>query len=157
MTIEFKAGERIYCPKVSLSVLTLYANGLNDAYPLSVKGEFGHRSFTTKGFGSVCDKSKMIFHATDESKIVLDELFDIQLERLTGGLSGSDLTRHLLSMGRPVLCYVGATDILARRRFWFTLIASYDGLFFTDIFGGTFECAVPYENGEFLTGDDYVV
>ena len=79
--VNFKAGDKVYFPRVSNKVLTLISRHHYDLYPLAIEREYGYISLTTNGYHAKDDAFPSIYHATPENKAKLEAFYGIELEK----------------------------------------------------------------------------
>lgn len=96
---EFKVGDKVYIPEISGNILYIEDSGSN-GHPLQTEGSI---PFDSNGKISSQQRVPSVFHATKENRAKLIALYDMYFEE---PITGSDLTRKLLSEGHSVLCYV---------------------------------------------------
>lgn len=105
--ITFKAGDKVYFPRQDNKIYTLDCRESVD-YPLFI--DELTTSVTIDGKYSTGDQNSSIFHATDENYQLLSQLYKTEFEKPKKVLKGSDLTRHFLSEGKWVVCYISDED-----------------------------------------------
>lgn len=81
--IEFKAGDKVYCPYFSTKIFTLEAQKDNDEY---LTNSFD--IFTKIGTRCIGDPFQSIFHATPENQALLSKLYGMEFEKLMCSIYG---------------------------------------------------------------------
>lgn len=102
----FKAGDKVYYPKVSNKVLTLIQH---DGYPYSLAIELGLRyiELTSDGYHSRFDILPSIYHATEENKAKLEAFYGIELEEPSVKPTSREIIQAKLNKStEPVPCWV---------------------------------------------------
>lgn len=74
--VKFKVGDKVYCPNLSTSILTL-VDGVN-GYPIAIKYPNVTICFMTDG--KISDKNHIssLLHATPENHKLLEQLYGVE-------------------------------------------------------------------------------
>lgn len=121
---KFKAGDKIYCPKLSNKVLVLRGDTyLAGSYPLRVVGT----TFTIDGKIRGEDNLPLIFHATEENRLALEQLYGVEFEKPPTPPSSREIIKAMLERGdKNVLCWVGNTRKEAESGYLWKFITEYN-------------------------------
>lgn len=109
MINEFKAGDLVYYPSYSSVIYELKENrdkSMSDEYPLVIKSLGSAsllQSFTKAGERCSHTGIPSIFHATPETKKILDQLYGIEFEEPSKTLY-EKMEEHFDEGGSDVLC-----------------------------------------------------
>ena len=105
MINEFKAGDLVYYPSYSSKIYKLKENPNKDSnYPLVIKeGNHNIIFISTTGMDYFSDAAPRIFHATLETKKLLDQLYGIEFEEPSKTLY-QKMEEHFDKGGNDVLC-----------------------------------------------------
>lgn len=79
MKQEFKAGDKVYCPKLSLKMLEVIKNEYDEP-DLSVTFNNDYVDFDECGKEVVWNKVEVVFHATPENHEMLCKLYGVEFE-----------------------------------------------------------------------------
>jgi len=108
---KFKDGDKVYCPKLSNKVLevSIHAPWRESPYPIGLLGN----SFTIDGRHHDDDNLPLIFHATEENHLALEQLYGVRFEKPRPSStppSSREIIKAMLARGdKNVLCWVGDT------------------------------------------------
>lgn len=107
---KFKAGDKVYCPRLGREVFTVLENIEGTKFPLSVyKGDKG-LSFTLEGFFYSTDPTPTIIHATEENHALLEQLYGTEFEKPPVVPTPMEIIQALLKHNKYVPCLVSDED-----------------------------------------------
>lgn len=99
----FKAGDKVYCPSLGREVYTVKKTVDSETFTLSIEGHNRQVSFTCKGMFYSADVVPSIFHATEESRALLEKLYGVEFEK---PVTPKDIIQALLKHNKYVPCCV---------------------------------------------------
>lgn len=121
---KFKAGDKVYYPKRSRSVLTVYEDGL-PSYPIHLQGRT--EDFTRDGKSLEGDMTPSIFHATEENHALLEKLYGRKFEAPPTKPTSREIIKAMLERGdKNVLCWVGNTRKEVESGYLWKFITEYN-------------------------------
>lgn len=80
---EFKAGDKVYCPRLGTKVYTLEGTvSVFAGYPFPVRITIDDKNYTytKEGISFIGNECSDLFHATEENKVLLDQLYGTAFE-----------------------------------------------------------------------------
>lgn len=80
MSKEFKVGDKVYYLSAKPQIYILEDNIDNEMYPLAIEDTLFRESFTRIGLSYISDSLPSIFHATEENRRKLSELYGVEFE-----------------------------------------------------------------------------
>lgn len=101
--VIFKAGDKVYYPARSSSVLTVVEENIGGCYPLRVMGE----TFTKDGRHLDEDLRPSLFHATEENHKKLQDFYGERFEEPRVEPPNANIVKEMLANGTKfIVCYV---------------------------------------------------
>lgn len=106
----FVAGDWVYCPHFKGGKLYKLELCHDKNTPVSLRTEGGHLySFSSEGHLRTDDKIPYFHHATPENYAALKVLYP-EITFQEPPKRGSELTKELLKLGKPVWCWISNTS-----------------------------------------------
>lgn len=145
---KFKAGDKVYCPKLSHKVVTLQETTENFGYyPLTVIKNGTTYCFTVDGKHNSLDEVPSLHHATEENHALLEKLYGMKFEAPPIKPSSKDIIQALLNSGQKyVPCYVSSGIVAPNGGSYldFIVCVHNDGRFYNQL-GGGWKYATPFD------------
>ena len=104
---EFKAGDKVYCPMFSTSILRAARNKTgysSDIYPLEIAVGSNHVTLTNDGKIRSDDKQPALFHATPENHKALEQLYGVEFEKPPTKPTSKEIVKAYLDRGDKNVC-----------------------------------------------------
>lgn len=107
MSKEFKAGDKVYYLDAKPQIYILEDNIGSAIYPLAIEDTLFRAPFTRMGLSCISDGLPSIFHATEENRRNLSELYGIEFEAPPAKPTSREIIRVKLNKStEPVPCWV---------------------------------------------------
>ena len=144
MSREFKIGDKVYFPKKSCKIMTVYEYGLA-SFPIRLRGRT--ESFNRDGNLLGGDMTPSIFHATQENHALLEKLYGMEFEAPPRQPTSCEIIIAMLNNGYSyVPCYVSSDleEPNGESHLDFIICVKGDGRFYNQ-FGRGWEYATPFD------------
>ena len=143
---KFKAGDKVYCPKLSRKVLVPQETvGGVGSYPLTISINDTYYYFTIDGKYSSLDEVPSIFHATPENKVKLEQLYGVEFEEPPTKPTSKDIIQAMLARGdKAVPCWVSESDEYPTSSYHWVFIISVSDDVFIDECDAIWKYATPF-------------
>lgn len=147
MSKEFKAGDKVYCPKLSRKVLVPQETTEGFGYyPLTVSMNGTHYCFTSDGRYSTLDEVPSFHHATPENHALLEQLYGVEFEKPPVEPSSREIIQTMLDRGcKYVTCWASHLREKPNYSNAWVFICSVSERFFTDGSGTSWQYATPFD------------
>lgn len=145
MKQEFKAGDKVYCPKLSLKMLEVIKNEYDEP-DLSVTFNNDYVDFDECGKEVVWNKVEVVFHATPENHEMLCKLYGVEFEAPPKPKTPKEVIQAMLDDGWvSVSCYVSNCKGRPNENNFGDLIISVNGEKFKSCGVMYWDCASPVD------------
>lgn len=145
MKQEFKVGDKVYCPKLSLKMLEVIKNEYDEP-DLSVTFNNDYVDFDECGKEVVWNKVEVVFHATPENHEMLCKLYGVEFEAPPKPKTPKEVIQAMLDDGWvSVSCYVSNCKGRPNENNFGDLIISVNGEKFKSCGVMYWDCASPVD------------
>lgn len=102
--IKFKAGDKVYYPRMSFKIMTLKHNN-SPTHPLAIDHIDFTEPYTENGTLSIFAKVTDLFHATEENHALLEKLYGLEFEKPPKRKNPKEIIKAMKNAGHKyVLC-----------------------------------------------------